>query len=226
MKKSRAEVRIVCISDTHGFHRALKIPPGDIFIHAGDLLPDANQAEMLADFNDWLATLPFRHRIVIAGNHDWIFEKTPNKARKILTNAVYLEHSGVRLSGLNFWGCPVTPIDKWMAFAVECDKTSRKYWDNMPTGTDVLITHGPPAKILDRGQFQSSNQGSHELNRAVLRVKPRLHVFGHIHGGYGLETGPYGISFVNCASLQWLGGDDILLRPPVMVRLNSKAITR
>jgi hypothetical protein len=52
-------------------------------------------------------------------------------------------------------------------------------YDTVPQGTNILITHGPPLGILDDGQ------GCSALRRAVIRVKPRLHCFGHVHTGYG-----------------------------------------
>ncbi len=217
--KKPAELRIICISDTHGFHRGLDLPPGDILIHAGDLLPDENHSEALVDFNDWLATLPLKHRIVIAGNHDLLFASKPSKARKLLTNAVYLEDSGVTVEGLKLWGCPVTPVVKSMAFAVDRGVASRKYWDKVPTDTDVLITHGPPFHVLDKEHPMAFHLGCSEVTRAVLRVKPRLHVFGHVHGGYGREAGPHGISFVNCAVLVRMNGRAIGLRESIMVGL-------
>lgn len=112
-------LRIVCISDTHEFHRKLALPPGDILIHAGDCLPDDRQAEALEDFDDWLGGLPFRHRIVVAGNHDLYFARQPQQARKQLTKAVYLENTGVVIEGLRVWGCPITPVPEHMAFAVK-----------------------------------------------------------------------------------------------------------
>jgi predicted phosphohydrolase len=42
------------------------------------------------DLNDWLGTLPHRHKIVIAGNHDWVFQEASELARDALTNAIYL----------------------------------------------------------------------------------------------------------------------------------------
>jgi Icc-related predicted phosphoesterase len=220
--KNATPLRVVCISDTHGFHHHLNLPPGDILIHAGDLLPDENQAEALADLNDWLGTLPYKHRVVIAGNHDLLFASNPAQARKLLTNAVYLENSGVELLGLKFWGCPVTPVIKEMAFAVDRGAASRTYWDEVPAGTDVLITHGPPFHVLDTNGPVSSHLGCSEITRAVLRVKPRLHVFGHVHGGYGREDGPHGISFVNCAILERIGEDQLGLRQPIILDLDSR----
>lgn len=220
--KQAANLRIVCISDTHGFHRKLDIPRGDILIHCGDLLPDGNQVEALADLNDWLGTLPFKHRVVIAGNHDLIFAGEPKKARKMLTNAVYLENSGAKMAGLKFWGCPVTPVIKEMAFAVDRGAASRKYWDKVPDGTDVLITHGPPYHVLDGDGLESAHLGCVEMTRAVLRVKPMLHVFGHAHASYGVMDGPHGITFVNCALLADLGKGQLGLRCPLLFDFGLK----
>ena len=215
-----AHLRIVCISDTHGYHRHLCLPPGDILIHAGDFMIQGNRAEEIADFNDWIGSQSYKHRIVIAGNHDLLFASHPTKARRLLKNAIYLENSGVTIEGLRFWGCPITPVVSTMAFAVERGAASRKYWDKAPIETDVLITHGPPFRVLDTESVLSSHLGCEQLTRAVLRTKPRLHVFGHVHGSYGREAGPHGISFVNCAVLTRLGKGDYGLREPITVILD------
>ena len=67
------KARVICVSDTHNRHRELNIPRGDIFIHAGDITQKGTLHE-LQDFNEWLATLPCQHKIVIAGNHDETLE--------------------------------------------------------------------------------------------------------------------------------------------------------
>lgn len=166
------------------------------------------------NFNDWLGKLPHKHRVVVAGNHDLLFESDPAGARSCLTNAVYLENTGVTLEGLRFWGCPVTPVLSHMAFAVERGAASRKYWDRIPAGTDVLITHGPPFGTLDKDEIGGSHMGCQELTKAILRVKPRLHVFGHVHGGYGQEQGPNETVMVNCALLS-----GTTLNLPIVVEL-------
>ena len=58
----------------------------------------------------------------------------------------------------------------------------RKYWKQIPSGLDILITHGPPYGIL--GSEGSKPRGDEELLAALQRVKPRVRVFGHIHSGY------------------------------------------
>ncbi|RAL00402.1 40S ribosomal eS8 domain-containing protein [Aspergillus ibericus CBS 121593] len=52
-------------------------------------------------------------------------------------------------------------------------------------GVDIMITHGPPYGILDQVVPGHMSVGCEHLFRAVKRARPRLHVFGHIHEGYG-----------------------------------------
>jgi len=100
-----------------------------------------------------------------------------------------LEDSGVRLEGLNFWGSPVNSIlgEEW-AFGRERGAAIRKHWDRIPEDTDVLITHEAPYVTLDKPHILGKHSGFQNLLGALLRVMPKLHVFGHIHGGYGRES--------------------------------------
>lgn len=206
-------MRIACISDTHGFHRHLDVPQADILIHAGDFSTPRATVEELDDFNAWLAELPHKHKIVVAGNHDKLLEADPKLARSRLSAAVYLEQSSTVIEGICFWGCPVTPVLPHMAFAAARGNAA-KFWDRMPTETNVLVTHGPPFGILDKEEIWGEHMGCLQLNKAVQRVRPRLHVFGHIHGGRGREAWPNGTQFVNCAAVK---GNQ--LRPPILVEI-------
>ena len=67
-------MRIVVISDTHGLHRQLKMPSGDLLIHAGDFTFYSKPPSIISDFNAWLGKLPHRHKIVTCGNHDYLLE--------------------------------------------------------------------------------------------------------------------------------------------------------
>lgn len=210
-------MRFVCISDTHGLHRKLILPAGEVLIHAGDFLSPGASFEAIDDFNSWLNALPHAHKIVVAGNHDRLFEAYPKQARKHLSHATYLENSGVTIEGIRFGGSPITPVIPYMAFAVERGAASRKFWDRIPEHTDVLITHGPPFRILDKEHILDSHIGCEQLTKAIQRVRPALHVFGHVHGGYGVEAGPYGTRYVNCALLN---GSE--LRKPVVIEPEGK----
>ncbi len=199
---SASTIRIVCVSDTHFYHQHLEVPDGDILVHAGDFMGFGNMERHIAEFNQWLGQQPHAHKIVIAGNHDSLFESSPGVARALLTNAIYLENSGVVLEGLRFWGPPVQPTFHEWAFNVDRGDPIRRYWDMIPTGTDILVTHGPPFGILDQAGPATPHLGCEELAKAVQRVEPKLHIFGHIHGGYGELRSANGTHFVNASVLK------------------------
>jgi len=173
-------VRIVCISDTHELHRELSLPDGDLLIHAGDFT-FFNHASKIHDFNDWLGELPHRHKVVIPGNHDRIF-RDDHGFREMITNAVLLINEGVTVCGLKIWGSPVTCDDDAYGYTKR-DERARLY-ASIPADTDIVVTHGPPYGILDREPGSIHRQGCTELRLAVMRLQPRLHIFGHVHSGY------------------------------------------
>ncbi|RRA50332.1 metallophosphatase domain-containing protein [Acidipila sp. EB88] len=213
-KRVSKTLRLVCIGDTHGFHRSLVLPAGDILIHSGDF--DGQSVEQVDDFNDWLESLPYRHKLVIAGNHDLLFDRKPKVARAHLTAAVYLQDSGIRIEGLNFWGSPVNSVmgEEW-AFSAERGAKIRKHWDRIPADADVLITHEAPYGTLDKQDILGRHRGCQNLLGTLLRVKPKLHVFGHIHGSYGQESA-WNVRLVNCAVVN---NQRVLTNAPTVVDL-------
>ena len=186
---------IVLISDTHELHREVEVPAGDVLIHAGDFTMDSRSAEKLIDFNEWLGELPHAYRVVIPGNHDSIVEHASRRA--LITNATLLINESVEIMGLKFWGSPTTPL-LGEAFGVVSDTVRAKLYSRIPADTDILLTHGPPHGILDKAPGSDRHEGCHQLFAAVQRVKPMLHVFGHVHGAYG-TYGTNDILFVNTA---------------------------
>ena len=195
--------RIVAISDTHSRHNQISaLPAGDILIHAGDATNKGTLAEIVA-FNQWLGTLPYQHKIFVAGNHDFLFEKSPEIARTLMTNAHYLLDEAVVIAGFKFYGSPWQPRFFDWAFNLNRGEQLRHKWSQIPDDTDVLITHGPPHGILDgaprggSGIFEAV--GCEELLPAVLHRKPRAHIFGHIHAGYG-QREQDGIQFINAST--------------------------
>jgi len=192
--------RIVCISDTHGQHAKLSVPDGDILIHAGDFMAFGDTPKEIVDFSHWLAKQSHRHKVVIAGNHDLMFERHPGAARGLLDNAIYLENSGVELMGLKFWGSPVQPEFNNWAFNVARGAAIRRYWQMIPEDTDVLVTYGPPFGVLDQSHPSAAHLGCEELAKTVEQIRPVLNVFGHIHGGHGQVTAD-GTRFVNASQV-------------------------
>lgn len=170
-------MRIVAIADTHGHFP--KLPAGDVLIHAGDATM-MGTVEEFKKFNDWLSTLNFRYILFIPGNHDFLFEKHPDT---FLSNATILINKGVVIDGINFWGSPYSPIFGSWAF-MKRDNDLAEIWRYIPDKLDVLITHGPPKGTQDL-TVGNITVGSQTLLDKIREVKPRIHIFGHIHEGYG-----------------------------------------
>jgi Icc-related predicted phosphoesterase len=189
-------MRIVLISDTHGLHTELQVPDGDILIHAGDICMTGGIPEV-SNFNIWLGTLPHRHKIIIAGNHDFSFEKEARASRKELTNGRYLQDSFVMCEGLKIYGSPWQPWFYDWAFNLERGAEIKKKWDLIPEDVDILVTHGPPFGILDTAS-DGQSVGCKDLLERVAMIKPKIHAFGHIHPAYG-EVEKDGIKFANCS---------------------------
>lgn len=176
-------VRLVLLADTHGFHRDIFIPNGDILICAGDFCLYGDIDE-LDDFNAFLGELPHQYKIVVAGNHDLCLESDPQQSISRLTNAIYLQDQAITLLGVKFFGSPWQPEFQNRAFNLPPGEALRQKWELIPKDTDVLITHGPPFGYGDI-TVDTHHAGDQELVDAIKRIKPKLNVFGHIHEGYG-----------------------------------------
>jgi Icc-related predicted phosphoesterase len=185
------------MADTHGCHDDLAVPDGDVLIHAGDLTSTGSLGE-LREVEHFFATLPHAHKIVIAGNHDWCFERQPEEARRILRSATYLQDETTSACGLQIFGSPWQPWFMSWAFNLERGAALADKWAAIPDDTDVVVTHGPPAGILDE-TFDGDHAGCADLFARITQVRPRLHVFGHIHEARGrLEKD--GTTFVNASA--------------------------
>jgi predicted phosphodiesterase len=191
-------LRLVCLSDTHNLHERVRIPDGDVLLHAGDFTGRGTPREVEA-FGEFLRRLPHRHKIVVAGNHDFLFQRKPERARAMLGELTYLEDASVRIDGLHLWGSPWQPWFHDWAFNLPRGQALAEKWALVPDGVDVLVTHGPPFGVLDR-TITGERVGCHELTLARARIRPRLHLFGHIHESYGVEQqdGILSVNACNC----------------------------
>lgn len=180
-----ASLRLVIVSDTHGFHDAA-LPDGDVLIHAGDGCKRGTIDEAKA-WLDALRRQPHPHKLVIAGNHDRCFEATPELARPLTHGLTYLQDDETTIAGLRFWGAPWQPWFLSWAFNLQRGAEIAQKWALIPADTDVLITHGPPHGILDR-TYDGRPVGCEALRQVVDRIAPRVHVFGHIHEAYGTHV--------------------------------------
>jgi predicted phosphodiesterase len=190
-------VRIVAMADTHLRHEGLRVPDGDVLVHAGDLLAHGSLDE-LARAADWLRNFPHPVKVVVAGNHEICLQKRPAEARALLEGFVYLEDSAAEIHGLIFHGSPWQPRFRIWAFGASRGAELASKWALIPPRVDVLVTHGPPHGYGDRIVWRDlvRQVGCVDLLARVREVKPRLHLFGHIHQAPGRwEEGP--ITFAN-----------------------------
>ena len=196
-------MKFVFLSDTHCAHNKMTIPEGDCLIFCGDMSYRGDLSE-IRDFALFLQNLPHKHKIVIAGNHDFSFEdERKDQAEELVksSGAIYLNDSGTQISEIKFWGSPIQPYFHNWAFNRERGEEIKNHWDLIPLDTDVLITHGPPKGILDKTK-RGEEAGCEELLKKVLEVNPKIHAFGHIHEGYGVLK-QNEIIFINASNLNF-----------------------
>ncbi|XWW99982.1 hypothetical protein V2A60_007998 [Cordyceps javanica] len=193
-------VSVVCISDTHNTRP--EVPDGDLLLHAGNLTVGGSYVELQAQLY-WLNTLPHRYKVVIAGNHDLLLDpafvaRSPDRVAEAQGTArsdldwgavTYLNNTTASLTFCNgrtltVYGSPWTPMfGKW---AFQHPETRPVWRDSVPRGVDILLTHGPPKGLLDDG-----GRGCPQLREEILRARPKLVVFGHMHGGRGRDQVRY-----------------------------------
>ena len=192
-------MKVVVIADTHGFQQRLTIPAADVLVVAGDICPFGTLEE-INEFSNWLREQSCKHKIVVAGNHDAPFELEQELAQDALIGGapgiIYLQDNSVKIDDVLFYGSPWTPTFMEWHFMADRGAQIREKWEMIPEDTDVLITHGPPSTILDR--VRGVPLGCHDLLETVLRIRPRYHLFGHIHETYGV-TRRNGIIFINAS---------------------------
>ncbi len=170
-------MKILHVSDTHGFHHRLReLPEADFVVHSGDFCMAGTEDEAI-DFLNWFCDLPHRHKIFICGNHDDCLYGA--KIDGLDGNVHYLCNSGVTIDGIKFYGVPM-----FMADCISCRQKSN--YAEIPIDTDILITHSPPYGVLD---FDDNiHYGSKELLQRLTEIRPHLHLFGHIHRQHGMIT--------------------------------------
>jgi predicted phosphodiesterase len=209
---SASPIRIVCVSDTHNTQPDL--PEGDILIHAGDLTEYGSFDEIQTQLT-WLSSQPHRYKLMVAGNHELLLDEAflrmhPERLYGEIKrmedlewgSVHYLCESSVTLDlempqngsrdpsqpetrRLTVFGSPWTPQHGTAAFQYRRGRTEDRWAHRIPSNADIVITHGPPRYHLDGRN--SHHQGCPSLGRELIRVRPRLVVFGHIHISYGRE---------------------------------------
>jgi len=179
-------MKCVAVSDIH--LRAVSTPAADLLIVSGDMTFKGSPSEM-SWYASWLNKQPQKYKVWIAGNHELGIEQDPQIAHRIAaeTNSIYLNDSEITIEGVRIWGSPITPWFFDWAFNRQRGGEISQHWQLIPNGIDILITHGPPHSYLDMTK-DGEHVGCEELADRILNkleVPPKIHIFGHIHFGYG-----------------------------------------
>ncbi len=196
-------MKIVALSDTHGQHRQISVPSGEILIHCGDFT-NLGRAEEVSDFIQWFKQWPHPYKILVAGNHELNWHERNSVSLLANTDIIYLENSGINILGLNIYGSPVTPSFFNWNFMKDRGSEIAEVWSKIPANLDILITHGPPHGILDKDP-RGKSVGCEELRKAVEKLAPKVHLFGHLHqnqseyvlNGPNGQTKCYNVAIVN-----------------------------
>ena len=211
-------MKVTLISDTHTKHLYCEndLPGGDLLIHAGDFMSTGYSIREAYEFFNWFdAIKTYDTKVLIAGNHDRLMENDPEKMLGVLTGyktIEYLQDEEMVLyfdgpngdypeDNIRIYGSPWQPEFYNWAFNLPRNgwELGQK-WSNIPNNTDILITHGPPWGHLDVTPYGNLNVGCELLRVRVDELKPKIHVFGHIHSGYGHKFYE-GTHFINAAVL-------------------------
>lgn len=198
-------MRITVISDTHTRHGLIPmedLPGGDILIHAGDIMNSGHNKHDILNFCTWFQSLnQYEDKVFIAGNHDRMFENHPVETNMIINNyndLVYLQDDTYTLyfdgpngefpeDNIRIYGSPWQPWFYDWAFNLPKNGPGlMSKWQAIPDNTDILITHGPAFGTLDTvvGRI-NDHLGCELLAERIEQIKPKIHICGHIHSGYG-----------------------------------------
>ena len=208
-------MRITVISDTHTKHGLIPLtdlPGGDLLIHAGDIMNSGYNKNDILDFCTWFHSLEqYDKKIFITGNHDRMFENHPEGVEELLNiyfDIDYLQDEAYDLYDLDtdtstkIYGSPWQP--EFYSWAFNLPKNGIELagkWEAIPDNTDIFITHGPAFGTLDTVAGRPwDNLGCELLTQRIEVIKPKIHVCGHIHSGYGYEF-KNGTHFFNASVL-------------------------
>jgi predicted phosphohydrolase len=181
-------MRLIHLSDTHGLHEQLPdLPEADIVAHTGDITENGT-IEEAEGFMEWFCSLPYRHKIFIAGNHDLCLYGA--NIEGLPDNVHYLCNEAITIDGIKFYGVPMFLQD-------DLEGNFPDLYSCIPDDTDVLLTHQAPLGILD--EQDGINFGDYYLYKQVIEVKPKYHLFGHLHHTEKTRMTFRGVRFSNAA---------------------------
>jgi 3',5'-cyclic AMP phosphodiesterase CpdA len=199
----RDPINVVAISDTHNQHGKIKLPQGDLLVHAGDFSNEGSYKETV-DFLDWFSrkSADFKHGgVFISGNHDSLDEENPAMMKSLVQDRKhiqYLNNSGLVIADRVIWGSPTTPkFGGWSYMPPLAERI--RHWSLIPQETDLLIVHGPAHQMLDLCDDGRRVGCPHLLSAILSRIVKKM-VCGHIHYSHG-KTSFEHTDYYNAAQL-------------------------
>lgn len=184
-----SKLKITAISDTHTKHSDIKIEPCDILVHAGDYSYQGRIQEVTS-FLQWFSKQSATHKIFINGNHEVGPYESPALFKTILSsysNVIYLNEELVEVEGLKIYGYPITST--FFDWSYMRDRGSPEMLAGLakiPTGVDIILSHGPAAGILDIVP-DGSHAGCEDLLKELDRIRPKVMICGHLHSNNGFK---------------------------------------
>ena len=198
-------MRITVISDTHTRHGLIpmeEFPGGDLLIFSGDLMNSGYNKNDIFDFCHWFQSLKqYEDKVFIAGNHDRMFQNHPEDVKVWLDKFPlinYLQDEELTLyfdgpngdmpeNNIRIYGSPWQPeFCNWAFNLPKNGPGLASKWEAIPNNTDILVTHSPAFGTLDTVEGRSNEHlGCELLAERIAIVKPKIHICGHIHSGYG-----------------------------------------
>ena len=177
------------LSDTHGRHNEItelygELPYVDIIVHSGDCTR-YGEFEETDLFMNWFSNRNAMHKVLVAGNHDFVLQQTDRRNWLLANNygVTYLEDSFINIDGLGIYGSPWSPVFGMWAFMKHRNAELDEVWQKVPTdgSVDLLVTHSPRYGRFDVSVRGNYNVGCEMLANRINDIHPKVHVFGHIH---------------------------------------------
>ena len=182
-------MKIMFISDTHGRHLEInslygELPYVDMIIHSGDCTRYGEYEETDL-FLLWYSQQNAKHKVLIAGNHDFVFQnkERTEQLKQFNPSVTYLEDEYINIDGIGIYGSPWSPIYGMWAFMKHRNNDMDEVWRKVPTDgcIDILATHTPRYGRFDVSVRGNYNVGCEMLANRINDIHPKVHVFGHIH---------------------------------------------
>jgi Icc-related predicted phosphoesterase len=192
-------MKICAISDLHG--NLIDLPDSDLLLIAGDILPlkiqdkvDKSLEWLETEFKEWCKNIETYEIVLVAGNHDFLFESNPNEVKEVFRNYGewfhYLDNEVKTISidgfpEISIFGTPYChEFGNW-AF-MPGDGKLPELFGHCPDKIDIILSHDAPYGITDICLQKLAYSSEGHLGNKELRNKLNLTDFkylihGHLH---------------------------------------------